>query len=371
VVATTTPDTSEAELASLMVGRTVDLQVQKSPAEPGPAALRIAGLRVLDDRGQVAVDGVDLDVRSSEIVAVAGVQGNGQTELVEALLGLRRPVAGSIRLDGEELVGRSPHQVLNVGVGYIPEDRQRDGLVGDFSVAENLVLDCSDRAPYAAGLMLRPGVIRQNATARVAEFDVRASSIDVPAGTLSGGNQQKVVLARELSRPLRLFVAAQPTRGVDVGATEFIWQRIVAERDQGRPVLIVSSELDEVVGLADRVAVMYRGRILGIVPPDTPRDQIGLMMAGVDERTASAEAAAHPTEISQVVEAAPSGPAAAPGSSEPAPGETPESPAAAAPASSEPAPGEAPESPAVAAPRSSEPAPGETPESPRPPEERA
>jgi simple sugar transport system ATP-binding protein len=298
VVGTAAPDTSETELASLMVGRNVSLQVAKTPCAAGAPALQIEGLRVLDDRGQVAVDGVDLEVRSGEIVAVAGVQGNGQTELVEALLGLRRPTGGSVRLDGRELAGRSPHEVLNCGVGYVPEDRQRDGLVGDFTVAENLVLDCSDRAPYSAGLVLRPSVIRQNASNRVAEFDVRAASIDVLAGTLSGGNQQKVVLARELSRPLHLFVAAQPTRGVDVGATEFIWQRIVAERDQGRPVLIVSSELDEVVGLADRVAVMYRGRILGIVPPDTPRDQIGLMMAGVDERTASAEAAAHPTEIS-------------------------------------------------------------------------
>jgi simple sugar transport system ATP-binding protein len=304
VVGTTTPDTSEAELASLMVGRTVDLQVRKAPAAPGDAALRMAGLRVLDDRGQAAVDGVDLDVRAGEIVAVAGVQGNGQTELVEALFGLRRPVSGSITLNGTELIGRSPHQVLNLGVGYVPEDRQRDGLVGDFSVAENLVLDSADQPPYASGGALRPAVIRENATARVAEFDVRTSSIDVPASTLSGGNQQKVVLAREMSRPLRLLVASQPTRGVDVGATEFIWQRIVAERDQGRPVLIVSSELDEVIALADRIAVMYRGRILGIVPPDTPRDQIGLMMAGVDEHAAQVAAAEHPTVISQVLEGA-------------------------------------------------------------------
>jgi len=307
VVATTVPSASESELASLMVGRTVDLQVHKTPADPGAAALRIGGLRVRDDRGQLAVDGVDLDVRAGEIVAVAGVQGNGQTELVEALFGLRRPDSGSITLNGTELVGRTPHQVLNLGVGYVPEDRQRDGLVSDFSVAENLVLDCADQPPYASGGALRPGVIRENATARVAEFDVRTSSIDVPAGTLSGGNQQKVVLAREMSRPLSLLVASQPTRGVDVGATEFIWQRIVAERDQGRPVLIVSSELDEVIALADRIAVMYRGRILGVVPPDTPRDQIGLMMAGVDERVAKVEAAEHPTEISQAV--AGSGPA--------------------------------------------------------------
>jgi ABC-type uncharacterized transport system ATPase subunit len=300
VVGTSTPDASETELASLMVGRTVQLQVEKAPAEPGAPTLQIAGLTVLDDRGQVAVDGIDLDVRASEIVAVAGVQGNGQTELVEALLGLRRPVGGSIRLDGAELVGRSPYQVLNAGVGYVPEDRQQDGLVGDFSVAENLVLDCFDRPPYASAGLLHPSQIRQNAVERVAEFDVRTSSIDTSASTLSGGNQQKVVLARELSRPLRLFLASQPTRGVDVGATEFIRHRIVRERDQGTPVLIVSSELDEVIALADRIAVMYRGRIVGILPPDAPRDQIGLMMAGVDEQAAHAEATEHPTEFGQL-----------------------------------------------------------------------
>jgi ABC-type uncharacterized transport system ATPase subunit len=303
VVGTSTPDASESELASLMVGRTVQLHVDKEPATPGDAALAISGLVVVDDRGQRVVDGVDLEVRAGEVMAVAGVQGNGQTELVEAVLGLRRPVAGSITLDGKSLVGRSPHQVLNAGVGYVPEDRQADGLVGDFTVAENLVLDMSDRAPYASGVALRPAAIRENAAARVAEFDVRTSSIDAPAGTLSGGNQQKVVLARELSRPLRLFIASQPTRGVDVGATEFIWQRIVRERDQGTPVIIVSSELDEVIALADRIAVMSAGRIVGVLPADAPRDQIGLMMAGVSERDAEVRAVEAPTEISQVLDA--------------------------------------------------------------------
>jgi simple sugar transport system ATP-binding protein len=319
VVGTSTPDASEAELASLMVGRTVELQVDKAPAEPGPPALQIEGLTVRDDRGQVAVDSLDLSVRSGEIVAVAGVQGNGQTELVEALLGLRRPDAGSVRLDGAELTGRPPHQVLRAGVGYVPEDRQADGLVGEFSVAENLVLDCVDRPPYATRGVLKPGLVRQNAVERVAEFDVRTSSIDAPASTLSGGNQQKLVLARELSRPLRLFLASQPTRGVDVGATEFIWQRMVAERDHGTPVVIVSSELDEVIALADRIAVMYRGRIVGILPPDAPRDQIGLMMAGVGERAAHAEAVEHPTELGQL-DAAPSAEPAA-STVEPRPGE--------------------------------------------------
>jgi general nucleoside transport system ATP-binding protein len=308
VVGTSTPDASESELASLMVGRTVQLHVDKQPAAAGDPALSISGLVVVDDRGQRAVDGVDLEVRAGEVMAVAGVQGNGQTELVEALLGLRRPVAGSITLDGRSLVGRTPHQVLNAGVGYVPEDRQADGLVGDFTVAENLVLDMSDRAPYGSGGALRPAAIRANALARVEEFDVRTASIDTPAGTLSGGNQQKVVLARELSRPLRLFIASQPTRGVDVGATEFIWQRIVRERDQGTPVLIVSSELDEVIALADRIAVISAGRILGVLPADAPRDQIGLMMAGVSEHDAEVRAVEAPTEISQVLDAPEDGP---------------------------------------------------------------
>jgi simple sugar transport system ATP-binding protein len=300
VVGTSTPDASEAELASLMVGRSVRLEVDKAAATPGDAALEIAGLTVLDDRGQVAVDGVDLDVHAGEILAVAGVQGNGQTELVEALLGLRPAVAGSVRLDGVELGGRKPRDVLRAGVGYVPEDRQHDGLVGDFTVAENLVLDIHDRPPFASGAALRPAAIRENATARVAEFDVRTSSVDAPASTLSGGNQQKVVLARELSRPLRLFLASQPTRGVDVGATEFIHKRIVEVRDKGLPVVIVSSELDEVLALADRIAVMYRGRVIGILPAGASRDQIGLMMAGVAEEVAQVEAEEHPTELTLV-----------------------------------------------------------------------
>jgi simple sugar transport system ATP-binding protein len=297
VVGDAPPSAQEHELAGLMVGRDVRLVVDKAPAQPGEIALLISGLTVRDDRNVVTVADLDLNVRDGEIVALAGVQGNGQEELVEALLGLRPPDSGSITLHGEQIVGQSPRRILRSGVGYVPEDRQHDGLVGAFSIAENLVLDMYDGAPYASGLGLRLGEIRRNADERVVEFDVRPPEINAAAGTLSGGNQQKVVLAREMSRPLKLFVASQPTRGVDVGAQEFIHSRIVAERDRGTPVVIVSTELDEVLALADRIAVMYRGRIIGELPAGASRDEVGLMMAGVAAEQAHAEAEEHPTEL--------------------------------------------------------------------------
>ncbi len=299
VVGTAAPHVSEHELATMMVGRDVELAVDKSPAaESGEVALRIAGLTVRDDRDVVTVHGLDLDVRAGEIVALAGVQGNGQEELVEALFGLRSPDAGSITLHGRELVGRSPREVLRDGMGFVPEDRTRDGLVGPFTVAENLVLDMYDRPPFSAGLGLRLGEIRGNAEDRITEFDIRTPSSTAPAATLSGGNQQKVVLAREMSRELRVLVASQPTRGVDVGAQEFIHRRIVAQRDRGTPVVIVSTELDEVLALADRIAVIYRGRIIGVLPAGAARDEVGLMMAGITAERAHAEAEGHPTALS-------------------------------------------------------------------------
>jgi ABC-type uncharacterized transport system ATPase subunit len=280
-VTTTGPQTPEDELASLMVGRAVSLEVVKTPAEPGREVLKIAGLIVDDDRGVPAVDGVDLVVRAGEVLGIAGVQGNGQTELVEAVLGLRTPRAGSIMVDNEDLTGMSTKEILRSGVGYVPEDRSHDGVIKEFSVAENLVLDMYDRAPYGNAFKLNPAAIAESARERVEQFDIRTPSADSAVSTLSGGNQQKVVVARELSRPLRLFIAAQPTRGVDVGSIEFIHSRVIRERDAGTAVLVVSSELDEVVGLADRIAVMYSGRVLAIVSPDTPREEIGLLMAGI------------------------------------------------------------------------------------------
>jgi simple sugar transport system ATP-binding protein len=291
VVGTALPPVDTTELATLMVGREVVLTVDKGDTTPGAERLRIDGLRVVDDRGAVAVDGVSLAVRGGEIVAVAGVQGNGQTELAQALLGLL-PAEGSATVDGEEVLGRSIRDVLRAGVGYIPEDRSTDGIVGSFSVAENLVLDLHDTPPFGSGVAYRPGEVRRNAERRVEEFDIRATGVDLPASSLSGGNQQKVVLARELSRPLKVLVASQPTRGLDVGSIEFVHRRVVRERDQGAAVLIVSTELDEVLALADRIAVMYRGRIVGVVPGGTSREVLGLMMAGVDAESAAAKAAA-------------------------------------------------------------------------------
>ncbi|MBG0561587.1 ABC transporter ATP-binding protein [Actinoplanes sp. NEAU-A11] len=281
VVGTASPQTSEDELASLMVGRAVNLEVTKAPAEPGRNVLKISGLVVDDDRGTHAVQGLDVVVRAGEVLGIAGVQGNGQEELVEAIMGLRPVRAGTVELDNEDLSGMSTKQILRSGVGYIPEDRSHDGVVKEFTVAENLVLDMYDRAPYGNAFKLNPAKVAESATERIAQFDIRCQGPETAVGTLSGGNQQKVVVAREMSRPLRLFVASQPTRGVDVGSIEFIHGRIIHERDQGTAVLVVSSELDEVVGLADRVAVMYRGRILAVVSPDTPREEIGLLMAGI------------------------------------------------------------------------------------------
>lgn len=282
-VGTASPTASRDELAALMVGRSVHLTVDKAPAQPGAPVLEVAGLIVDDDRDVRAVNGVDLTVRAGEVLGVAGVQGNGQTELVEAIMGLRPVLAGAVSLGGQRVDGWSTRKVLRAGVGYVPEDRSVDGLVKEFSVAENLVLDVYDRPPYGSRLALKPDAIASSARERIEQFDVRTPSADAPVGTLSGGNQQKVIVARELSRSLKLLIASQPTRGVDVGSIEFIHRRIVHERDAGTAVLLVSSELDEVLGLADRIAVMYRGRIIGIVGPDTPREQIGLLMAGVTD----------------------------------------------------------------------------------------
>ena len=282
VVGTAPPDAPEAVLAQMMVGRAVNLVVDKPPAPRSQQPrLELRGVSVANGVGALVVEEVDLAVNGGEIVCVAGVQGNGQTELADAVLGLAAVVAGEIVLDGQPLAGRSPAQIIGAGLGFVPEDRQHDGFVGSFTVAENLVLNHVDQAPFARGLRLDLGRIRANAARLVEEFDIRTQSVQEPVSSLSGGNQQKVVLARELSRPLAALVASQPTRGVDVGAIEFLHARLVAERDRGTAVLIVSTELDEVAALADRIAVMYRGRIVGVVPPDTSREALGLMMAGV------------------------------------------------------------------------------------------
>jgi simple sugar transport system ATP-binding protein len=280
VVGEAAPTASNTELASLMVGRAVELTVHKGAPQYTDNSLVVEGLTVTDAVGTVLVDDASFEVRGGEVLAVAGVQGNGQTELTEALMGLQDRVHGSIRLDGQELVGRSVRHILDAGVGFVPEDRGVDGLVQEFSIAENLMLDRSGGAPFVKAGTLQLGVLDQFAREKITEFDIRTQGPSQPAGRLSGGNQQKVVLARELSRDLSLFVAAQPTRGVDVGSIEFIHKRIIETRDSGVPVIVISTELDEVTALADRILVMYRGRIVGIVPGDTPREQLGLMMAG-------------------------------------------------------------------------------------------
>ncbi|MFJ2508715.1 ABC transporter ATP-binding protein [Arthrobacter citreus] len=293
VVGDAPPSASTTELASMMVGRSVSLNLQKEPAKLGEATFQVRDLVVLSDTGQAVVDHLSFEIAQGEILAVAGVQGNGQTELTEAIMGLQEHVKGSIKLGGEELVGRSVAQIIDAGVGFVPEDRSVDGLVGTFTVAENLVLNRYNKAPFARGLSMRPAVVAENAAEKIDEFDIRTQSAEAAAGTLSGGNQQKVVMARELSRPLSLFIASQPTRGVDVGSIEFLHKRIVAERDGGTPVMIVSTELDEVLELADRIAVLYSGRLMGIVPGNTSRDVLGLMMAGMSAE----DALSHQSEI--------------------------------------------------------------------------
>ena len=279
VVGERPPSTGSAELASLMVGRSVQLRVSKAPANPGDVVLDVQDLSVDGERGEHSVRDVSFQVRGGEILGVAGVQGNGQTELCEALMGLR-PSTGSVRLNGADLSHASTRARLHAGIGYIPEDRSEDGLVGDFSVADNLILDLYDQPPYANGLALNLDAIRESAVKRVADYDVRTTSVQTPAGTLSGGNQQKVVVAREMGRNVKLLLASQPTRGLDVGSIEFVHKRLVAQRDAGAAVLIVSSELDEIYALADRIAVMYEGRIVAFRPPTVSEQDLGLLMAG-------------------------------------------------------------------------------------------
>ncbi|GIG53549.1 ABC transporter ATP-binding protein [Demequina activiva] len=281
VVGTAEPTATQEELASMMVGRDVSMTVDKDPADPGEPMLEISNLTVIDPATQLTVlDSVSLEVRRGEILAVAGVQGNGQTELAEAILGLAEITSGDVSLDGEPLAGRSIRENLDAGIGFVPEDRTEDGVVAAFTIANNLILDLYDREPYSKRGAIDPSAVADHADEQVERFDVRTTSSQALTGSLSGGNQQKVVLARELARDLKLLIASQPTRGLDVGSIEFVHKRIIEERDKGVAVIIVSSELDEVYALADRIAVMYHGRIVDIVSPDTDRDTMGLMMAG-------------------------------------------------------------------------------------------
>jgi len=288
VVGTVSPQTSEVELASLMVGRTVDLAPAKHKHNIGEPILVAKDLTVRDALGTAVVKKVNFHVNAGEVLAVAGVQGNGQSELARALINLEDHVEGSILLNGSEIRGKSIYESLHAGIAFIPESRELDGLVGSFSIAENLILDLHDQTPYAKGITLSAGVVLAEAEKKVKEFDIRLQSISDAVSTLSGGNKQKVVIARELSRPVKVLVASQPTRGLDVGSIEFVHERILAERDAGRGVILFSTELDEVMALADRIAVMYRGEILDIVDSKVTREELGLLMAGVASKRASA-----------------------------------------------------------------------------------
>jgi simple sugar transport system ATP-binding protein len=281
VVASPSPKASASELASLMVGREVDLNIKRKPPKVGAETLVIRDLTVLDDRQHQMVDGVSFSVRDGEVLAIAGVQGNGQTELAEAILGLRKIHSGSIEVAGRDLTKSTVREVLEAGLGYIPEDRKKDGLVGDFTISENLMLDGSYAPPFANGFEIDFANRDRIAEELIAEFDIRTPSATTLVKQLSGGNQQKVVVARELGRELKVLVASQPTRGVDVGSIEFIHEQIIAARDAGKSVVIISTELDEVLALADRIAVMYRGRIVGIVDSKATREKLGKMMAGI------------------------------------------------------------------------------------------
>lgn len=275
-------ETNQLMLASMMVGRQILLNIEKKDAEPKEVVLDVKNLKVLDTHHQIAVQNVSFEVRAGEVLGVAGVQGNGQTELVRAMTGLDHPIEGKIKLLGKDITHSSVKEITELGTAHIPEDRQKDGLVLAYSIEDNLILNTWYKEPFAHNIVLQRKVILDNANQLVSKFDVRTPSPLTATSNLSGGNQQKVIVAREFSRPIKLLVASQPTRGLDVGSIEYIHSRIIEKRDDGCAVLLVSTELDEIMQLSDRIAVMYRGQILAIVDAKTTtRESIGLLMAGV------------------------------------------------------------------------------------------
>lgn len=296
VVGETTPDKADQKLlASMMVGREVMLELDRNPCNPGDTALGVKNLVVTDDLNQVVVDDISFAVQKGTVLGIAGVQGNGQTELVEALTGLRKVESGQITLMGEDISNADPRTVTELGTGHIPEDRQRDGLVLKFPILDNLVLCTYYQPPFAKGKIIQWNTVTENAEKLIKQFDIRTPNAQTAAGALSGGNQQKVIVARELSRPIHLLIASQPTRGLDVGSIEYIHQQILNRRDNGVAVLLVSTELDEILQLSDQIAVMYRGKIVAIVPcAEATKEYLGLLMAGV-----------HPDEARQHVQASP------------------------------------------------------------------
>ena len=283
VIGTTTPaDANQNVLAQMMVGREVQLEVEKELPEIGEVVLEVKDLLVEGHHHNVAVDGVSFRVHAGEVLGIAGVQGNGQTELVEALTGLRHVESGQILIDGKDIANETPRHITEQKVAHVPEDRQRDGLVLAFSIADNLMLNTYYLPPFSKGAVLQENVILESANRLVKEFDIRTPSARTPASSLSGGNQQKVIVAREFSRPIQLLIASQPTRGLDVGSIEYIHGRLIQKRDEGCAILLVSTELDEIMGLSDRIAVMYRGEIVETLSTaDATKEGLGLLMAGV------------------------------------------------------------------------------------------
>ncbi|HPC06387.1 MAG TPA: ABC transporter ATP-binding protein [Anaerolineaceae bacterium] len=283
VVGSTTPaEASLNDLASMMVGRDVKLEVEKKDSIPGDVVLDVDNLKVLDPMGNLAVNGISFQVHAGEVLGIAGVQGNGQTELVRSLTGLQQAIDGSIKLLGQEITRMSPRKITELGSAHIPEDRQKDGLVLAFPIAENLVMNTYYQEPFSKSIWLEQKEILANGSKLVESFDIRTPSVVTPVKSLSGGNQQKVIVAREFSRPIKFLVASQPTRGLDVGSIEYIHKRLIQKRDEGCAVLLVSTELDEVMQLSDRIAVVYRGQILDTVDAKTAtKEMIGLLMAGI------------------------------------------------------------------------------------------
>jgi general nucleoside transport system ATP-binding protein len=276
-----TKETNEQEIATMMVGRAVLLRVDKKPATPGPVTFKVENLTAASDRGVQALRGVSFELHQGEILGIAGVEGNGQSELVEVLAGTRRATGGRVLLGDEDVTAADASEEREAGVGHIPEDRRGAGLVLQFSVAENLVLGRTRSTSFAwHKLLLRLGAIFQWALRLVKEFDIRTPNVEARASALSGGNQQKIIVAREMATRPKVLLASQPTRGVDIGAIEFIHRRLVAQRDEGTAILLVSAELEEVISLSDRIAVLYEGRIVSIEPADTPEERLGLLMTG-------------------------------------------------------------------------------------------
>ena len=283
VIGTTTPKEADTKkLASMMVGREVELKVKKKNAKPGEVILNVENLQVLNAQEHFAVNDVSFDVREGEVLGIAGVQGNGQTELVRALTGLLTPSGGKIEFLGQNTTKESPRFITELGSAHIPEDRQKDGLILAFPVSENLILNTYYQKPFSKRITMQFDKIAENGRNLVEKFDIRTPSINTTVNTLSGGNQQKVIVAREFSRPIKLLIASQPTRGLDVGSIEYIHHRLMEKRDDGCAVLLVSTELDEIMQLSDRIAVMYRGQILDILDAkDTSKEMLGLLMAGI------------------------------------------------------------------------------------------